>query len=328
MKTFVFRNQTVETFLGDNGMTYSGYGDISQVPADVDRYIWFYQVPPGVDAALLAQEINSYTDQLDLVMDAAGASKPFIIFSLVNLFPVKLTGSEHGVDDAITDFNRRAVQLAAQRPNVKWVDFGQFVSRYDSETLVDWKYYLMSQTLLNPKLKRDFRQWWQRIEEEMELRRKKCLVLDLDNTLWGGVLGEDGVDGIQLGGDYPGKAYTYWQQALLQLSRSGVILTLCSKNNETDVHEAWDKNPFMVLKREHFSAMRINWNDKASNIQALADELNIGLDSMVSLMITRRSASWSSRCCRRSRCPIFPRSPISSCPSSSNSWRNISASTR
>ena len=281
MTTFVFRNQTVEMFLGDNGMTYSGYDDISQVPADVDRYIWFYQVPVSADAGLLAQEIASYKDKLDLVVAGANASRPFIIFSLVNLFPLRLIGDEHGVNEAIADFNSHAVQLAKQHPSVKWVDFGEFVSRYDSETLVDWKYYLMSQALLNPKLKRDFKQWWQRVEEELELKRKKCLVLDLDNTLWGGVLGEDGVDGIQLGGDYPGKAYTYWQQALLQLSRTGVILTVCSKNNEADVLEAWDKNPFMVLKREHFSATRINWNDKASNIAAIADELNIGLDSMV-----------------------------------------------
>ena len=269
--------------MGDGGMIYSGYGDISQVPVEVDCYIWFYQVPPSADSALLAQEINSYIDQLNLVMDAADASKPFIIFSLVNLFPMRMTGCGHEVDDAIADFNRHAVQLAEQRPNAKWVDFNEFVSRYDRGTLVDWKYYLMSQTLLNPKLKRDFRDWWQRIEQEMDLRRKKCLVLDLDNTLWGGVLGEDGIDGIRLGGDYPGKAYTYWQQALLQLSRSGVILTICSKNNEADVLEAWDKNPFMVLKREHFSATRINWNDKATNISSLAEELNIGLDSMVFL---------------------------------------------
>ena len=314
MKTFVFRNQTVETFLGDNGMTYSGYGDISQVPADVDRYVWFYQVPPGADAALLAQEINSYADQLDLVMAAADASRPFIIFSLVNLFSFKMTGSEHEVDDAIAAFNRHAIELAAQRPNVKWVDFSEFVSRYDNETLVDWKYYLMSQTLLNPKLKRDFREWWQRIGEEMELRRKKCLILDLDNTLWGGVLGEDGVDGIQLGGDYPGKAYTYWQQALLQLSRSGVILALCSKNNEADVQEAWDKNPFMVLKREHFSAMRINWNDKATNITALADELNIGLDSMVFLDDNPSERELVKQLLPQVEVPDFPEKPYQLMP--------------
>ena len=113
------------------------------------------------------------------------------------------------------------------------------------------------------------------------MQRKKCLILDLDNTLWGGVLGEDGIDGIKLGGDYPGKAFSYWQRSLLQLAQNGVILAVCSKNNESDVEEAWQHNPFMTLKREHFSALRINWQDKATNIREIASELNIGLDSMV-----------------------------------------------
>lgn len=313
MTTFVFRNQTVEPFFGDGVVTYSGYDDISLIP-DVDRYIWFYQVPPSADASVLAQEIASYKDKLDLVLGSADPSKPFIIFSLVNLFPLRLKGCEHGVEEAITDFNNYAVQLATQHSHIKWVDFGEFVSRYDSEALVDWKYYLMSQTLLNPKLKRDFREWWQRIEEEMELKRKKCLVLDLDNTLWGGVLGEDGVDGILLGGDYPGKAYSYWQQALLQLSRTGVILALCSKNNEADVQEAWDKNPFMVLKREHFSAVRINWNDKATNITELADELNIGLDSMVFLDDNPSERELVKQLLPQVEVPDFPEKPYQLMP--------------
>ena len=309
MTTFVFRNQTVEPFLGYDAMTYSGYGDISQVPGDVDCYIWFYQVPLNTDAALLAQEIKSYIDQLDLVLAAADSSKPFIIFSLVNLFPVRLTGCEHDVEDAIVDFNRHATDLASQYDHVKWVDFSEFVFRYDSETLVDWKYYLMSQTLLNPKLKNDFGLWWRRVEEELALVRKKCLILDLDNTLWGGVLGEDGIDGIKLGGDYPGKAYTLWQEALLQLSRAGVILAVCSKNNEGDVLEAWEKNPFMVLKHEHFSAVRINWNDKATNISELADELNIGLDSMVFLDDNPSEREWVKSQLPQVEVPVFPDKP-------------------
>ena len=281
MTTFVFRNQTVEPFLGYEGMDYSGYDDISLIPMDVDRYIWFYQVPVNADRAQLAQEIASYIDKVDLVISRANDSKPFIIFSLVDLYPLKLIGDESAVARAITDFNDHLLKLAAERRNVKWVDFGEFVTRYGAATLVDWKYYLMSQTLLNPKLAHDFQSWWRHIEDGLALRRKKCLVLDLDNTLWGGVLGEDGIDGIRLGGDYPGKAYTYWQRALLQLARNGVILAVCSKNNEDDVLDAWQNNPHMVLKQEHFSAMRINWQDKATNISAIADELNIGLDSMV-----------------------------------------------
>ncbi len=281
MSTFVFRNHTVEAFLGYDGMTYSGYGDISRVPADASRYIWFYQVPVNPNGQQLAQEVQSYCDQLDLVLTQVTGDKPFIIFSLVDLFPLRLTGNDCAVASAVADFNRHAAQLASSNPHVKWVDFSEFTARYEADILVNWKYYLMSQTLLNPKLAHDFQAWWAHIEDEMALKRKKCLVLDLDNTLWGGVLGEDGVDGIQLGGDYPGKAYSAWQQALLQLQRDGVILAVCSKNNEADVDEAWRLNPHMVLKREHFSALRVNWQDKATNIREIADELNIGLDSMV-----------------------------------------------
>ena len=281
MTTFVFRNQTVEAFLGYDGVTYSGYDDISVIPAEADRYIWFYQVPVNPDSAQLAQEIDSYRDKLDLVLATADSGKPFVIFSLENLFPLRLTGDETAVSQAIAAFNNHAAELAATSAHVKWVDFSAFLGRYDAETLVNWKYYLMSQTLLNPKLARDFQTWWQRIEGELALQRKKCLILDLDNTLWGGVLGEDGVDGIKLGGDYPGKAFAYWQRPLLQLANNGVILAVCSKNNEADVDEAWQHNPFMVLKREHFSSLRINWQDKATNIREIAAELNIGLDSMV-----------------------------------------------
>lgn len=112
-------------------------------------------------------------------------------------------------------------------------------------------------------------------------RIKKCLVLDCDNTLWGGVIGEDGVAGIKLGSVSTGTAFVEFQQAILSLFHRGVILALCSKNNELDVWEVFDRHPDMVLKREHIAAYRINWEDKASNLRAIAQELNIGLDSLV-----------------------------------------------
>ena len=281
MKYFVFRNQTIEPLMGDDGVQYSGYDDISVIPADAQAYIWFYQPPVNPTASQLAQEIATYGDKLQLVLGQIDASKPMIVFTLENLFPLRLTGDEMQVRMAIDNFNALATRLAGERSNVKVVDLSEFTSRYDAATLVNWKFYFISQALLNPKLARDFKAWWGRIEGELALKRKKCLVLDLDGTLWGGILGEDGIDGIAIGGDYPGKAFTYWQRALLELSRNGVILAVCSKNNEADVKQAWEQNPFMILKEEHFAAMRINWQDKASNLQELASELNIGLDSMV-----------------------------------------------
>ena len=110
---------------------------------------------------------------------------------------------------------------------------------------------------------------------------KKVLACDLDNTLWGGVLGEDGVDGIQIGGEYPGSAFAAFQCELRQLARRGVVLAINSKNNEADVREAFENRRELALALTDFAASRINWNDKAANLRELADELSLGLDSFV-----------------------------------------------
>jgi FkbH-like protein len=112
---------------------------------------------------------------------------------------------------------------------------------------------------------------------------KKCLVLDLDNTLWGGIIGEDGIDGLALSTTTPGNSFIAFQQAILDHYNRGVILAINSRNNEEDALHVIRNHPNMILKEHHFAAHRINWQDKATNIRELARELNIGLDSMVFL---------------------------------------------
>jgi FkbH-like protein len=113
-------------------------------------------------------------------------------------------------------------------------------------------------------------------------RSFKCLVLDLDNTLWGGVIGDDGMDGIELGQGSPlGEAYVAFQDYARELSRRGVILAVCSKNDEFNALEPFEKHPEMVLRRGDIASFVANWSDKAANIRAIAEELNIGLDSLV-----------------------------------------------
>ncbi len=197
------------------------------------------------------------------------------------LYAVPFTDDDYQLQAAVAEYNNALYVAEAGHKNVKVIDITEFTRKFNTSELFDWKFYFISQMGMNPKLSKDFKAWWDKKQNSISLKRKKCLVLDLDNTLWGGVLGEEGIDGIKIGGDYPGKAFLYWQEALLALSKSGVILTVCSKNNEQDVLDAWDKNPFNVLKKEHFVAYRINWTDKATNIKELASELNIGLDSFV-----------------------------------------------
>ena len=110
---------------------------------------------------------------------------------------------------------------------------------------------------------------------------RKVLALDLDNTLWGGVLGEDGVTGLKVGHDFPGKVFRRIQLAALSLKDQGVLLALVSKNNHQDVVQAFAAMPDMPLKLSDFSAVRANWHAKSDNLAAIARELNLGLDSFV-----------------------------------------------
>jgi FkbH-like protein len=113
-------------------------------------------------------------------------------------------------------------------------------------------------------------------------RSFKCLVLDLDNTLWGGVIGDDGMEGIQLGqGSGVGESFAAFQRYARDLSRRGILLAACSKNDEKTALEPFEKHPEMILKKSDFACFTANWNDKASNLQEIAKRLNIGLDSLV-----------------------------------------------
>ncbi|HET6605517.1 MAG TPA: HAD-IIIC family phosphatase [Rhodopila sp.] len=113
-------------------------------------------------------------------------------------------------------------------------------------------------------------------------RSYKCLVIDLDNTMWGGVIGDDGLEGIVLGQGSPlGEAYTAFQEYARELSRRGIILAVCSKNDEANAVEPFEKHPEMVLKRGDIACFIANWDNKADNIRTIAADLNIGIDSLV-----------------------------------------------
>ena len=111
---------------------------------------------------------------------------------------------------------------------------------------------------------------------------KKLLVLDLDDTLWGGIVGDAGWENLRLGGHDPqGESFADFQRAIKNLKRRGVVLALVSKNEESVALEAIRNHPEMVLKEDDFVGWRINWTDKARNIAELATELNLGLQSVV-----------------------------------------------
>ncbi len=118
------------------------------------------------------------------------------------------------------------------------------------------------------------------------------LAVDLDNTLWGGVIGEDGPAGIRIGVDYPGSAYLALQRQLKALLRRGVLLAICSKNNAADAMAVLRDHPEMLLRPDDFSAIRMNWDDKAANLEAIAEELNVGIESIAFLDDNPAERDW------------------------------------
>lgn len=276
---FIFRNYTIEN-LFEEDVQFSGYGDISEIP-DADSYVWFYNAPINLERGQCVTEIKGIGDKLQLVANRIPLSSPFYILTLEDIFYLKISETDDAIRTAIAQVNDTARTIGENHPNVRIIDFSEFLRGFKPSEWINWRFYFISQMIINPAISSQFKEWWKGKLDELTRVRKKCIVLDLDNTLWSGVLGEDGISGIKMSGDYPGNAFMYFQEGLIDLSKSGIILTVCSKNNEEDVRELWEKNPFLKLTHEFISAYRINWQNKADNIRELAKELNIGLDSMV-----------------------------------------------
>lgn len=162
------------------------------------------------------------------------------------------------------------------------MDWERFVRLLGQEASMDYRFWYMSKAPFKNGFFDLYSLELVKIARSLKGKSKKCLVLDCDNTLWGGIIGEESLHGIKLDRhSYPGNIFYDFHKKVLKLHERGVLIALCSKNNEQDVFEVFDKHPHTLLKREHFAAYRINWQDKASNIKELSSELNLGLDSFV-----------------------------------------------
>lgn len=178
-------------------------------------------------------------------------------------------------------WSRRLAELASKHSRVYLVDVKSIVEDLGRQQFYSpkrWylgglKYSLAGEKAIAAELGR--------ILDAQTAARKKCLVLDLDNTLWGGVIGEEGLAGLALAEVGEGARYRDFQRRVKQLEQLGVILGVVSKNNEADALEVFEKHPHMVLAKDDFAILKINWTTKPQNLKDVAAELGIGLDSLV-----------------------------------------------
>jgi HAD superfamily phosphatase (TIGR01681 family) len=178
--------------------------------------------------------------------------------------------SDAGQSELIRQINRELRRIAAGFPGVYSLDYDALVARHGSEHWHDERKWLTARLPIAAGYLLQMAREWMRFIVPLSGRTAKVMVVDLDNTLWGGVIGEDGIAGIKVGPEYPGAGYQAVQRALLDLSRKGILLAICSKNNLDDAMEALEKHPGMLVRAKHFAALRINWTDKAQNLREIA----------------------------------------------------------
>jgi len=179
-------------------------------------------------------------------------------------------------------FNAKLRDLASGFPNVRLLDVGTILQTISTEKAFDRRFYFLNTAPYRPVFLDELARCIALASRGFGTYFYKALVLDCDNTLWGGVIGEDLMDGIKLDPhSFPGRVFWQAQQAFLGLERSGTLLCLCSKNNPEDVDQVLTSYPNQVLKDEQFILKKVNWQPKVENLKAIAQELKIGLDSLV-----------------------------------------------
>ena len=174
------------------------------------------------------------------------------------------------------------VAEASKEEGVPLLDIAAQVQRDGVEAWFDVRRWLQAKQEIRFEAAALYGELFARIVSAQRGRSRKCLVCDLDNTLWGGVIGDDGLDGIVLGaGSAQGEAHLMLQAYALQLKQRGIVLAVCSKNDAAIAEKAFQEHPEMLLKRSDISSFVANWDDKAGNLISIATQLNIGIDSLV-----------------------------------------------
>ena len=243
--------------------------------------------PYSVSVEERKEFVKDKSDEIiNLAQTFVNKSKSKLVMSNFNIpsyspIGINETREEYGLHDMIRDLNRIITTLMSLEPEIYIYDLNSFVTKFGENNIFDYKQYFYGDVRISldyiPYLAEELMGY---VKAVLGLN-KKCIVLDLDNTLWGGIVGEDGFEGIKLGDGPIGRAYVEFQRHLLALNQRGVILAINSKNNFDDAIEIIRKHPNMILKEDNFASFRINWNDKVVNMKEIAEELNIGLDSIV-----------------------------------------------
>ncbi len=270
----VFDDGTLKQFSPDVIFIHTGIHNLSSMPK------------AGDSKATAEQLFQSESKRLKTLWDKALSFGGAVVANNFEFPRIRIMGNREAYDAAgnvrfVNRINEFMADYAENTPNFYINDLNYISSFYGLERFSDPSYYNAYKYAVAPEAVPMFCHSVANIIKALFGRNKKVLMLDCDNTLWGGVIGDDGVDGIILGSESPGgMAFSDVQNVAKQLSRIGVVLGVNSKNEDAAAKSGFS-HPSSILKKEDFAVFFANWNDKASNLQQAAAELNVGVDSFV-----------------------------------------------
>ena len=233
----------------------------------------------NLDAAARQAVLDDYLLRLRLALQANGDNGQVLVFGAHIREPSAL--QNEAVRLCLAAFNDGLRRCVADYSVARFIDTESLIQGLGAQHCLAARFYFRAKAPYTPLFLNALSRRVCQATRQFGSRFHKVLVLDCDNTLWGGVVGEDGTEGIKLDAhSFPGNIFRQVQQQFQTLEAQGVLLCLCSKNNDADVAEAFQRAP-MVLQDKQIVARRVNWNDKPANLRELATELNLGLDSFV-----------------------------------------------
>ena len=281
-------NQYIQEILDENSRLYSFKPDLTFLILDVrtifgENYFFSYDISVEKRKEFVKNKSNELINLIKSFIKKSNSK--FVVTNLLipsyTSFGILETKYEYGFHEMIRDFNSILSFNLRNESGVYVCDFDQFVKKYGEKNVFDYRKYFLGDIKISLDHIPIFANELMGYIKPMISKNRKCIVLDLDNTLWGGIVGEDGFEGISLGPTYPGNSFVEFQRILLSLWKRGIILAINSRNNPDDALQVIREHPYMILKEEHFASTRINWNDKATNLKEISKELNIGLSSIV-----------------------------------------------
>ncbi len=281
-------NQYNQELLNRDSSYYNFSPDITFLMLDIRNFLGenfynFYNISIEDRKSLTNEKISELEN---LIKNFEKNSNSKLVISNFNIPYYSPNGileskSEFGFNEMIHEINYSLQTISKNHNQIFIYDFTRFFSKFGEKNIFDYRQYFLGDIQISfkfiPSLANELMSYLKPI---CSLNRK-CIVLDLDNTLWGGIVGEDGFDGIELDHTPNGKAYIQFQKELLSLWNQGIILAINSKNNFNDAIKVINEHPNMILREKNFASIQINWDDKAVNLKKIADEINIGLNSMV-----------------------------------------------